>query len=61
LLSGHSQLFTWWLNSGEQPHAPIMHVLGKSPVILQHMLFVTFPPEVVHVCSIPASDALVYE
>jgi hypothetical protein len=48
--SPQSQIFTSWLFSGEQPHAPIKHVFGKSPACRQQRPVVTVPPEFMH-CS----------
>lgn len=50
---GHWQIFTSWLDDGAQPHGPVVHMLGKSPVLAQHRAVLTVPPELVQVASDP--------
>jgi hypothetical protein len=50
---------TSWLSHGAQPHAPIKHEFGKSPVWPQHKPVVTVPPEFTQSSSAsPEGDGL---
>jgi hypothetical protein len=50
--SGHWHTSTISLSKGPHPpHAPIRHVLGKSPMPAQHMAFSTVPPELTQVVT----------
>jgi hypothetical protein len=46
-----TQDFTLWLAAGEHPHEPMVHVLGKLTMLLQHASVEIVPPELMQAFS----------